>query len=57
MPGKKSASAKRRTQVKSLPKRNKKLTGTDLKKVKGGGVKMGDIQFTHPIDKPTPILN
>jgi hypothetical protein len=57
MPGKKSASAKRGTQVKSLPKRNKKLTGADLKKVKGGAVKIGDIPVTHPVDKPTPILN
>jgi len=31
-----SKSARRRTQVKDLSKRNKKLSGKDMKKVKGG---------------------
>jgi len=38
MPNKKTKSTKRRTQVKELAKKNKKLSSAELKKVKGGSV-------------------
>jgi len=36
----KSKTTRRRTQVKQLPKRNKKLSSAELKKVKGGEAAM-----------------
>jgi type VI protein secretion system component Hcp len=51
MPTKKAKSDKRRTQVKELPKRNKKLGSAELKKVKGG---VQDITITKVVDKSTP---
>jgi hypothetical protein len=44
MPTSKSKSLKRRTKVDELPAKQKKLTGADMKKVKGG-VSPNDIAY------------
>jgi hypothetical protein len=45
----KSKNTKRRTKVKELPKKEKKLTGADMKKVKGGATGSGNAKTTEKV--------
>jgi hypothetical protein len=50
----KGKSSKRRAQIKELPSKNRKLSGKDLKKIKGGGMVIdpdGNFKFKPPTFK------
>ena len=44
-------SSKKRTQIKDLPKKEKKLSAAEAKSVKGGGAKGGNVEFEWKVEE------